>query len=695
MRGDRSQEQGAYNSTGPAAGILRTRGGVLGDIVDSSPTFVGAPSGTIGTSLPDLLYGTTGSETSYLSFASTYANRLNVVYVGSNDGLLHGFRAGTGVGGTGSTGNDGQEVIGYMPSTVLATNSNVVNLTSPTYGHNYFVDATSGTGDLFYNGAWHTWLVSGIGAGGNEIFALDITDTSTSTFSETNAANLVKGDWTSSSITCATVGGSAYSGCGNYLGNTYGTPLIRRLHNGNWAIIFGNGISSSNGIAGVFIGLVSSSCTTGVICDASGNYNFIFLSTGVGSSGSPNGINYVSSADLDGDHITDYLYGGDNYGNVWRFDLTSSNVADWSVDTYGNGTTPTPLFTATNSSGTRQPITTQIAVTATTVGGAQRVILGFGTGQAKPFTATQGENYAPGSQTVYGIWDWDMAQWNCGTAYTQTTGTTSTSPHNTGTSISSTTCATATAALPTTANGVTIPPSSTTYAALPEIRSTGPTVYQSSLLTGTATTLSSPLPRSYLLADMLAALETATTPPTRTLAITTVNWCAVVGSTPCASPNNQYGWLFDLPDSVSSTACPVGTTPGTTCNEQIIYNPAFSGGELIVNSTIPAVTSVTQCTPQLPTGWTMAFNMGSGGGLVVNGVTQNIFPDASGNLTVVTGNPSLAGLQQGSVGSPFIVSLSSGTQVAINATASGQTNVTQVNALGNVIIKRMSWEKLR
>ncbi len=718
LRGDRSQEQGAYsNASTPAAGPLRTRGGVLGDIVDSSPTFVGAPSGTIGTSFPDLLYGTTGLETSYPSFATTYSNRLNVVYAGSNDGLLHGFRAGIGLGGMGSTGNDGQEVIGYMPATALTNNTtspntvpNVVALTSPTYGHNYFVDATPGTNDLYYNGAWHTWLVSGIGAGGNEIFALDVTDptgavTSTSAFSETNASNLVIGDWTSSSITCTySLPTTITSGCGAYLGNTYGTPLIRRLHNGQWAIIFGNGRGSSNYKAGVYIGLVSSSGSTVTV-----TYYLLTLGTAdTGSSTTPNGITYVASADLDGDHITDYLYAGDLLGNVWRFDLTSSNIADWGVDTYGNGTTPTPLFTATNSSGTRQPITTQIAVTATTVGGAQRVILGFGTGKAIPFTSTSGETYTSGTQSVYGIWDWDMTQWNCGTAYTQTTGTTATSPHNTGTSISSTTCATTSVALPTTAQGVTIPPSRTIYAALPEIRSTGPTVYQSSLLTST----SSPWPRSYLLADTATETNTPycsnsistdntaalcaadlTHPgiwvplPTRTLAITTVNWCTN-GSTPCSSPNNQYGWYFDLPDSVSSTAC-----GGTTCNEQIIYNPTFSGGELLVNSTTPATTTVTQCVPQLPSGWTMAFNMGSGGGLVVNGVTQNIFPSSLGP-TATTGNPSLAGLQQGSVGTPFIVSLGS-SQYAVNATASGQTNVTQVNALGNVIIKRMSWEKLR
>ena len=42
------------------------------------------------------------------------------------------------------------------------------------------VDATPGTGDLFYNGLWHTWLYGGLGAGGNAIYALDITNPASS-----------------------------------------------------------------------------------------------------------------------------------------------------------------------------------------------------------------------------------------------------------------------------------------------------------------------------------------------------------------------------------------------------------------------------------------------------------------------------------------------------------------------------------
>jgi len=104
---------------------------------------------------------------------------------------------------------------------------------------------TPGSGDLFYEGQWHTWLVGGLGAGGAAIYALDVTDASN--FTETGASSLVIGEWNAGSIACANV-----ATCGNSLGgNTFGTPLIRRLHDGNWRSSSGNGFGSPSGDAGV------------------------------------------------------------------------------------------------------------------------------------------------------------------------------------------------------------------------------------------------------------------------------------------------------------------------------------------------------------------------------------------------------------------------------------------------------------
>ena len=422
LRGDRTNE---INSAG--AGLFRARDAVLGDIVDSSPAWVGPPSSPYTSTWTDHLYPAaamaenSGSQ-SYVQFNAAEQSRLNVVYVGSNDGFLHGFEAGSfDVNGNFvSTGNDGKEVLAYMPGSTLAsatvtgaaggcindtTTSTVVqnihgvtpavgatpecvgtqlDYANSQYGHNFFVDATAGSGDLFYEGQWHTWLVGGLGAGGAAIFALDVTDASN--FSELNAPNLVMGEWNPASIACANV-----ASCGTNLGNTYGTPLIRRLHDGNWAIIFGNGFGSASGDAGVYI----------ITIDAgTGGQTSYYLSTN--TAGTNNGIAYVTSADLDGDHVTDYLYAGDLNGNVWRFDLTSNLESQWAAGA-------APLFTTQSG----QPITTAVlAISSTVAGGAPQVLIEFGTGERTQLNNLGPEQFVSGTQSLYGVWDWNMAAWN-------------------------------------------------------------------------------------------------------------------------------------------------------------------------------------------------------------------------------------------------------------------------------------------
>ncbi|HET9108842.1 MAG TPA: PilC/PilY family type IV pilus protein [Steroidobacteraceae bacterium] len=392
LRGDRSNE---ITTTG--SGLYRDRASVLGDIVDSSPTWVGPPSAPYSIVWKDDLYPANsnpenGTDT-YPDFISAEQTRLNVVYAGSNDGFVHGFRAGAfdssgNFVNDSATPNDGEEVLAYMPNAVLQeihnSSNGALDFSNPQYAHNFYVDATPDAEDLFYEGAWHTWLVGGLGPGGSAIYALDVTNPSS--FSESNAANVVIGEWTPSTITCANV-----SNCGQDLGDTYGTPEIRRLHNGMWAVIFGNGYGSASGDAGIFVMTIDQ--TTGA-------KTFYYFSTG--ESGKNDGIDYPSAADFDGDHITDFVYAGDLLGNVWRLNLTSSNPANWHM-------TPAPIFT--DPAG--NPITTKVTVSFTPPSqGTPRVILNFGTGRKIPLTLTSPDQYATGTQHLYGIWDSDMASWN-------------------------------------------------------------------------------------------------------------------------------------------------------------------------------------------------------------------------------------------------------------------------------------------
>jgi type IV pilus assembly protein PilY1 len=683
LRGDTSNDVNS-NATCTAASsglpCLRDRASILGDIIDSSPTWVGPPSAPYGATFSDRLYSSaaaaenaTGAQT-YPAFISAEETRENVVYVGANDGLLHGFRSGadtsTGVFDT-TAPNDGEEVLAYMPGAVisgavLTTGSastpvvDTIHGTDPTkanavttdldfsntqYGHNYTVDATPGTGDLFYQGAWHTWLVGGLGPGGAAIYALDITnptDVSSSennsdNFSETDAANIVMGEWTAASISCSNV-----ANCGLDLGDTYGTPVIRRTHaeNGSgeneWAVIWGNGFGSSSGDAGIFVMTID---------PATGAQTTYYLSTGTvtGTAGTAdetnNGIAYVTPADLDGDHTTDYVYAGDLYGNVWRFDLTSSNPTNWSttrcLDAGCTTSTTAPLFTATSSTGTVQPITSQLALAVgQTAAGAETLIITFGTGHKSPFTNTGAATYQSGTQSLYGVWDWAMANWN--------------------------------------AHG------STQYAALQP--GTPPVTITPASLQQQAITVNS------------------TNGDRDITASATVCW---EGTSACTSGDDQFGWYLSL--------------PGTSAqgSEQIIYNPQLVGNIFVINSTLPPNSTQLSCNPLTETGYTYAVSALSGG------AESNIFPQyydtsAAGVLTNATGtvwevttsnnshdlvyqttSSSSTSDSSGSSGSGSTTGSGTTTNTGYQeCSASGTSNCTQFNPPGSSG-HRLTWIELR
>lgn len=417
LRGSRTHE---IRSNG--ANRFRARSGVLGDIMQSSPTWVGAPASPYGGPWVDALYKAAKPverDGSYEAFKRSNALRQNMVYVGANDGMLHGFRSGyhdksgNFVGNDAAKPNDGSEAIAYMPGAVLKTIHSaepMLDFSSPSYVHNHFVDATPGVGDLYYGNAWHTWLVGGLGPGGNPagppesktatgaggaIYALDVTHPEKFADDAASANALVIGEW-DNTLQC-----TGNAGCGAHLGNTYGTPVIRRLHNGQWAVLFGNGLHSASGSAGLFVMLVD---------PTDGSTSFRYLDTGYGPERDPagrrgkNGMAYVTPADLDGDHITDYVYAGDLFGNVWRFDLTSDQPAEWRAS-------PVPLL------ATGQPITTKVAVTSVPGGGrgantAPRVMVGLGTGRRMEMTQSSEAVFEDGQQGLYGVWDWDMVGWN-------------------------------------------------------------------------------------------------------------------------------------------------------------------------------------------------------------------------------------------------------------------------------------------
>lgn len=287
IRGDTSEEEGN-------GGAFRTRSSRLGDIVNSSPVFVGKPANR-----GYERYAWAGAS-SYQAFREAKAARKQMVYVGANDGMLHAFEAKT-----------GKETFAYIPSELL---SSLKNLADPKYVHRFYVDGEVQVADVYVGGAWKSVLFGVTGRGGKSMFAIDVTDPTSL------GAGSVMWEFSDASM-----------------GNVLSKPTILRLNNGKWVVAVGNGYNSSGDKAQLLLVDIE----TGTLTKA--------IDTGVGGS---NGLAGVGSLDSNFDGNADYLYAGDILGNLWKFDASSSSSGSWKV-----GYSKSPLFSAVNASGQIQPIT--------------------------------------------------------------------------------------------------------------------------------------------------------------------------------------------------------------------------------------------------------------------------------------------------------------------------------------------------
>ena len=336
LRGVASLEKSGENSSG----VFRGRISLLGDIVNSDPVFVSNQNYGF-----DRLPGSEGST--YPGYRSGKAKeRAAMVYAGANDGFLHGFKAET-----------GEELFGYMPAAVLPQAN---QLTFPGYTHRYFVDGPPRAGDAFLSGGWRTILLGTPGAGGRGLFALDVTDPKS--FSEKQIL------WEISSPE---------------LGFVLGTPTMARLQWG-WVAITGNGYASDGNRAMLLV----YDLLTGKLLQT--------LDTGTGSAVAPNGLSAPIPVDFDGDRMTDAVYAGDLQGNLWKFDLGSSDPAEWKLALGGN-----PLFTARDGAGRVQPVTARPEVGRHPQSG---VMVYFGTGKYFE-TGDNDPSQNLAIESFYGIWD--------------------------------------------------------------------------------------------------------------------------------------------------------------------------------------------------------------------------------------------------------------------------------------------------
>jgi Tfp pilus tip-associated adhesin PilY1 len=360
LRGDRSNEDDKGYK-------FRKRESLLGDIVDSQVIQVGQldlkwPAGS----------GFPSGGDAYSSFVNDNKLRREVLYVGSNDGMLHAFDA-----------NTGEELLAYLPGNLFTNKSSegYHYLTDPDYGHRFYVNATPTVSDAFIKShavaakSWRTVLVSGEGAGGRGVFALDVTDPGD--FKESKAQKLVLWEFTDQDDP--------------QMGRTLARPTVALLPNGRWAAIFGNGYENrdTTGLAVLFIVFLDGGLDGK--WDEWEDYVKIQIH-GIGDVKNRNGLSTPAVVDTDGDRIADRVYAGDIHANLWLFDLSDKNPKKWR---------PHRLYDTMR----QQPITVRPEVIrhpgAPTKGNEPNTLVYFGTGQY----LVAGDNTTTNRQSFYGVWD--------------------------------------------------------------------------------------------------------------------------------------------------------------------------------------------------------------------------------------------------------------------------------------------------
>lgn len=326
LRGDRANEEGASPDKNK---FFRHRRSVLGDIVSAQPQYVGAPT---------RFY----SDTNYAAFKTLRASRTPIVYTAANDGMLHAFSSATGA-----------EAWAYIPGLVL---SHLYTLADKKYAekHQYFVEGTPVTADICpkapsqscADSEWRTILVAGLNGGGTGYYALDITDPA-------NPALL----WEFSDAN---------------MGYSFGKPQITKLTDGTWVVLLTSGYNNCPRS----VAPDQQKCALNGTGDGQGYLYVLNAATGapisgspiaadasVGSVSSPSGLAQII-AQADSNNVSRRVYGGDLYGNVWRFSIEPGSFGSHR------------LALLRDADGNVQPVTVRPQVT--TVNGSPVVYLGTG-----------------------------------------------------------------------------------------------------------------------------------------------------------------------------------------------------------------------------------------------------------------------------------------------------------------------------
>jgi len=322
----------------------------LGDINHSNPIAVGPPYGNAAQ-----------MGAGYDSFLTANQNRRKVIYVGTNDGMIHCFDALT-----------GEELWGFIPYNLLPKLRNMWAVDPLTgdrfFFRNVYVDGSPVSADVFIDAdgdgskEWRTILVCGqgpgkgstIGGGYNYYFALDITN-----------PYEPQPLWEFTDITT--------------MGEAWSVPVIGKVVKqgvNTWAAFMGSGYDNiPSGVEGNHFYVVDLN---------DGNHFWSFEATDVDTTDNfPNIPNAIpgspSIVDIDQDGFADRVYIADLDGRVWKVDVSIEfqDAESWSEEA---------IYTDSNN----YPIATRptVWINPISTGTIPRLYFGTGGDDAAPSDAT-------------------------------------------------------------------------------------------------------------------------------------------------------------------------------------------------------------------------------------------------------------------------------------------------------------------
>jgi len=367
---------------------LRARGSVMGAVIRGQPIYVSSPTSghrdTFPIGSPEQLAA--AADGGYAVFQNTWVARSPTLYVAANDGMLHAFNARTGV-----------ERFAYVPNTVI-DNYRLTKSTQAQSGLTSSVDDKPLVYDAFVNNRWRTLLVGSLRLGGRGIYALDVTNPEG--ISETSASSAALWEFSNVAPASGGIDNDCQQGarfCSS-LGYTYESVNLARIrYQDKWVALVSSGYfpvdpldPASREAAASRTSLLVIDLNTGTLIRE------LRTSTAPQTATSSYGLSQPIVYDFGLDQINDIALAGDLAGNLWRFDISSADPAQWKVDlifrTYGNG--------GATAAGAEPIASAPIPMADPVTGSAIYV---FGSGK---FIGTPDRSPAIPIQSFYGIRDY-------------------------------------------------------------------------------------------------------------------------------------------------------------------------------------------------------------------------------------------------------------------------------------------------